>query len=1519
MPLPDFDTLAPVETKSALPDFDSLKPVTPAPAPRFDTSKVQLDPYQKSYLATGTTDPSRDPSMTALDIVSGRGGSAESAANVYRAAAAAPGAIMETVPGGKYVNRALTYGGNVVRAIPADVAETYAGNEPYYELHNLAAAALGEPLPIDEKLKEASADAPTWATIGKISQGIAGTAPMAAIGNLPAAAQKLILAGFTAKMMSDAPKIATALGDELGKPKEQQDPDKVTSLVSEAVQIVGFSAAGAVGLKRAFATPEPGPIQGPPATGAFLQRPPGAMPEPPPDLGPIPGVPSRGLPAPAVPDPGRMLPRATVPGTPAEPRESSVETIRNAQAKTIRQIQDLFPKAELSREQARELRNLAWETPTTTPQQDYALHKKAEAVFRPVQQPAIPEEGARQVPPTEPGPPTGARGGTVPGTPPGEVALTPAAPETITAAAYRDKYGTVHTGANHPEILDRLGIKGYETDESRNTPQFGFATNKRPFITREEAGRIEGLKPSEPAHADEIESPTQPGVPLSETKPSAQPQTASATITALERQAATLRAAIEKGKAAPRLTQLQGQRIQKLQKLEARIAKEKARTPTSIKNAVVDQERAQRGLPPAIEPARRAFGTVWEQAMSRIDRDPASQDQLIAELQTKPRALTDTEDAMLLHRQIDLQNEYAKAARDLAQAYDDNRLDTVEEQKVRLARLSDQLFDIYEIGKHTGIETARGLNARKMLAYEDFTLAKMTLDKRVAKGGAPLTPDEQADIARQQKEIVEKQKAADDAIAQQQTRQQETADEEGIQVTIRRAKAEGAKRGPRPRDIGAEHNRIVKGLTKRLDEGEDITNLGNWIQKLARLFVEQGITERDPLIDAVHEVVQELVPEFSRRDTMDAISGYGDFKQLSKDEISVTLRDLKGQMQQVAKLQDIMAKQPPLKTGLERRAPSDEERRLIKLVNDAKRRFGIVITDPARQLQSALGARKTYYRNQIADLETQIANREKFIKERAPSPTDLELERLKAQRDEIKKQFDQMFPKPEKTNAELLAALKTRLQNRIADYQQRLAEKDFAPRPRRQITLDKEALRLQAEAGQAKELWQRGLIQDRLDQRPAFQKGMDKLVKWRQAFVISGIRSIFKLVSASIEGMVFLPAREIVGAGLARLPGIREIAARAPSEGGLNVRAEAKALTETWSHLLSDFTKNIRGEKPDFEQVYGPWRNLPPELQNYVGFLHGALKSPLARNVWTRSFAKRMEFSARHGEDISDPLVQMKNGQLAWEDSSFWRFQNRNLATSMYRQIIARLQAQGFLKTGTAIKLEFPVINVPTNIVARTFESVFGAVTGSYRAARALRAGIENLKPEQADLIMRNLKTGSLGAALTILGYLTADQVGGYYQPGKKQKPEAVKYGTIHMWGTDIPAYLLHNPFLEAVQFGATIRHVADARMKKTNAETNGLWMGLAQATTGAYEQLPFIRESVDLSGLRQPTQMRNVVGEHLRSFVIPMALQWIAEQTDKGVQRQPQTISQHLEMGIPGLRQNVPLKKAKPGPAAAP
>lgn len=258
--------------------------------------------------------------------------------------------------------------------------------------------------------------------------------------------------------------------------------------------------------------------------------------------------------------------------------------------------------------------------------------------------------------------------------------------------------------------------------------------------------------------------------------------------------------------------------------------------------------------------------------------------------------------------------------------------------------------------------------------------------------------------------------------------------------------SEPVKRVIQKADIAERQSAIEERIKVNLEDGVHITDIARHVQVLAKIFVERGVTERDALIDAVHGTLKEIAPDVTRRQTMDLISGYGQYTQLSKDQLSGALRDLKGQMQQVAKLEDIQNRQPPLKTGVERRAVSDEERHLIQQVNEAKRRYGIVITDPETQLKSALGARKTYYENAISDLEAQIKSGEKFVKTTTPSPTDAELLKLKARHAELKGEFDEVFGKPEVTDAQRVAAATRGLERSIADLDERIKTGDISPR-----------------------------------------------------------------------------------------------------------------------------------------------------------------------------------------------------------------------------------------------------------------------------------------------------------------------------------------------------------------------------------------------------------------------------------------------------------------------------------------
>jgi hypothetical protein len=273
-------------------------------------------------------------------------------------------------------------------------------------------------------------------------------------------------------------------------------------------------------------------------------------------------------------------------------------------------------------------------------------------------------------------------------------------------------------------------------------------------------------------------------------------------------------------------------------------------------------------------------------------------------------------------------------------------------------------------------------------------------------------------------------------------------------------------------------------------DSDDASSISRMAKKLTRSVVESGITDRDAVVDTVHSELKEAIPEITRRQTIDAISGYGQYRELTKDEISQKVRDINGQLQQLAKLDDMQKGKAPSKTGVERREPSDEERRLIAQVNEAKKRGGFTVTDPSKQLKSSLDSAKTAIRNRIVDLEKEIATREKIVKERTPLQPDTELTALRQKRDQLQAEHDKLFPKQPLTPEQENERYRKILQKRLADYQQRIKTSDFAKPEVKPKPYDKETLNLKYQLEQTKakfktmeEMWKR-------QQQTMFQKAV---------------------------------------------------------------------------------------------------------------------------------------------------------------------------------------------------------------------------------------------------------------------------------------------------------------------------------------------------------------------------------------------------------------------------------------------
>lgn len=504
------------------------------------------------------------------------------------------------------------------------------------------------------------------------------------------------------------------------------------------------------------------------------------------------------------------------------------------------------------------------------------------------------------------------------------------------------------------------------------------------------------------------------------------------------------------------------------------------------------------------------------------------------------------------------------------------------------------------------------------------------------------------------------------------------------------------------------------------------------------------------------------------------------------------------------------------------------------------------------------------------------------------------------------------------------------VERQIAEGQERLRTGDFTKKPRRTpaVEIDPDARQRQADLNEVRKNIDRAIEAIRLKNRTKFEKAMDLTVKWKRSAVLSWPTTFMKLTAAAGEGMVFAPADEVSGMIWNKL--FPNVSAQAPREGGgLSLSAEMKAIG-SFGQSLRDSWRMVRGKESKLDALHGDMRDMPRSFLDYAGVLHGAFKNPLKWNEYTRSVEKRLARAAKMGEDITDPIVQMRHMTEAYKDAKRSIFMQDNRVVNMVKRGLSALaepKPSGEMSllgkaAGTLAKSDLPILRIPTNLVAATFERMFGTFAGlteiGYR--KAFGKGLKNLHPDEADAIMRHLKKGSLGAAGLLAGFFMPGSVGGY---GKRDDKD-IEAGSLKVFGIEIPKLLLHNPLMETLQIGATIRRIMDSKLHKHDKENAGISRGMYAAAMGLLDETPIVREIKDTAkalDFRTDASPGQRAAHYGASFV-PGLAQWMAQKFDqdpkakemwgipgtrKATARAPETAVDELKKTIPGLRNQVP------------
>lgn len=588
---------------------------------------------------------------------------------------------------------------------------------------------------------------------------------------------------------------------------------------------------------------------------------------------------------------------------------------------------------------------------------------------------------------------------------------------------------------------------------------------------------------------------------------------------------------------------------------------------TSLKNAQVDAERVERGLPPMDEVVPISDKELWARAEAIETADPLAADRLVTELNASPRSISSEETMLLLRNRVRLQSDYRQANLDIIAAKESGDALALERAETAKREASDALTrNEMATGRGgAGTEQGRAFRLRRLFAKEDFSAPTMIAEERARRGGEQLAPEEVQQIENLSEELIAEQKVADVALEKAEVAATEKRVDETISTVAKQpdlepavksladriiakldARAEAARARLREKfkrtnagvdptiladfvdlaastisksaiksgqwiasmikewgeearpylqaawdaadkqldvmvdastsdkkkratvkakilDAGAQQSRVTAAIAERLKEGESIDDLGRYVDRLVESIVRGGTKDRTAVLAAVKGALEPMVPGITDRQVLDLVSGYGNTVELSKDPVKVVKAQIKAETLQLSKLEALAKKEPLKATGPRRYPQTDEQRRLTREVNEAKKAAGVVTTDPATQLKSTLDSARTRFSNEIKDLTLEIETGQ-----RPPTRTPVEytqdIEIMRGLRDRLRQTVRELAGPTQRTEEQRIAITRRGLNDAIAALEARIAGQKPKAKPLAPDTPEIRALKAKRDA-----------------------------------------------------------------------------------------------------------------------------------------------------------------------------------------------------------------------------------------------------------------------------------------------------------------------------------------------------------------------------------------------------------------------------------------------------------------------
>jgi hypothetical protein len=592
-----------------------------------------------------------------------------------------------------------------------------------------------------------------------------------------------------------------------------------------------------------------------------------------------------------------------------------------------------------------------------------------------------------------------------------------------------------------------------------------------------------------------------------------------------------------------------------------------------------------------------------------------------------------------------------KCYEDFEKAQKINDIDQMTTTRDKLAFLYDSRAELdYAVGKAGSHEWHRmGLALQGAVNVEgDYSLSTVQQRHNVMTMGEKLDPS--SDLVKLAQEHERINKELTDALNKEKELSKEKDEKISKLEAEKKFKAE-ARKQKRVTDIkqlDSDFEDLAKQAKKialgQLSAGIN-PELVVVVSKMAFNRISKGAKNLEQVVDDIYQALDE---KLSKRDIRDAFSGYKKEteQRASKDEIFGQLNRYKREAILTSKLEDVQAGIKPEKRQVKRIDRTQKEKDLI------------------RQLKKAMFERGFDY-NQEGQIE----------------------------------------------------AYKKRIKSDIEGLEEKIKAKDYVKTPRRKPIVTPEINELMGKRAELQDKIESEFAKIEYANRTKTKRVLDLAVKFGRAVKLASFTVYGKLAMAAMIRNISTPAEMVIGEMWSHVPGMRRIGKASPLESNFSTKALADMYSREFSkEVLKESWKLAKTGKTRADMKFGKKDYLPKGMLDFIVFTHAVVKNPVKEGHKALARQLLYEHTIRNGVNVSDPVIWSSIEHQAYDYGMRSILMSNNLAVKAFKSGLRALE-MGMDKSGPTPATEilaaftrtnFPIIRVPTNIVAETFNYSLG-------------------------------------------------------------------------------------------------------------------------------------------------------------------------------------------------------------------